>query len=171
VDRALEAAEVGLLAGDTDSARGEEIPLESSSFFAGFAREDCDRVRPHLLRPELAAGEVLFREGEPGDRLYVLTRGSVTIFAGTGREQPRIGTFEPGVIFGEMAMLDGAARSATAVADQAAVAVSLSAAAVTQILAEDPDLGGRLLLNIGRHLANRLRLTTDALRAELDAPS
>jgi MFS superfamily sulfate permease-like transporter len=170
VDRALEAAEVGLLAGDTDSTRGEEIPLESSSLFARFTREDCDRVRPHLLRRELAAGEVLFREGEPGDRLYVLTRGSVTIFAGTGRERPRIGTFEPGVIFGEMAMLDGAARSATAVADRAAVAVSLSAAAVTQLLAEDPDLGGRLLLNIGRHLANRLRLTTDALRAELDAP-
>jgi len=41
----------------------------------------------------LGAGETLFREGEPGDRVYVLTRGSVTIMTGKDSKAQRIGTF------------------------------------------------------------------------------
>jgi len=85
-----------------------------------------------------------------------------------GRKVQRIGTFEPGVIFGEMAMLDGATRSATSVADRPAVVYSLSSASLAQLGAANSELGNRLLVNIARHLSNRLRLSTDALRAESD---
>jgi SulP family sulfate permease len=167
-DRALEAAELGLLADEAETAPGEELPLEASSLLAGLGPADRDRVRARLDRHELAAGEILFREGEPGDRLYVLTRGCVTITTGNAGKAQRIGTFEPGVIFGEMAMLDGATRSATSVADRPAVVYSLSAASLAQLRAADSELGNRLLVNIARHLSNRLRLSTDALRAESD---
>lgn len=167
-DRALEAAELGLLANEAELGSGEELPLQASSLLAGFGPEECDRIRAHLERRDLSAGEALFREGEPGSRLYVLTRGSVTIMTGSGHKSQRIGTFEPGVIFGEMAMLDGAARSATAVADQRAVVYSLSSAALEQLRAATPALGERLLINVARNLSNRLRHTTDVLRAASD---
>jgi len=166
-DRALEAAEMALLGEETEAARAE-LPLAATSLTAGFGPGDCDRVREFLERRELREGETLFREGEAGDRLYVLTRGSVTISTAAGRAAQRIGTFEAGVIFGEMAMLDGAARSATAVADRAVVVYSLSSAALARLRASAPELADRLLVNVARHLANRLRLTTDALRAASD---
>ncbi|MGB8437540.1 MAG: SulP family inorganic anion transporter [Burkholderiales bacterium] len=168
IDRALEAAELGLLADHTETGSGDELPLQTSSLLAGLGPDDCARVCACLDRQELDAGEILFREGEPGDRLYVLTRGSVTITTGVDRKVQRIGTFEPGVIFGEMAMLDGATRSATSVADRPAVVYSLASASLAQLRAADSELGNRLLVNIARHLSNRLRLSTDALRAESD---
>ena len=168
-DRALEAAEQSLLADETVGASRTELPLEQSSLFAGLAPGECDRVRACLERRELVAGETLFREGEAGDRLYVLSRGSVTIVTDGANGAQRIGTFEPGVIFGEMAMLDGAVRSATAVADRPIVVYSLSSEAMARLHAAAPELGVRLLVNIARHLSNRLRLTTDTLRSESDA--
>jgi sulfate permease, SulP family len=169
VDRALEAAETALLAEEPGDVQGGELPLEATSLLAGLDPDQVTRVRSLLKPRELAAGETLFSEGDPGDRLYVLTRGTVTILTGQARKAQRIGTFEPGVIFGEMAMLDGASRSATAVADQPAVVHSLSTTALEELRADDPDLASRLLVNVGRHLSNRLRFTTDALRAEADA--
>jgi len=169
VDRALEAAEQALLADDPRGAQGAEVPLEATALAAGLDSEQLRRVQASLEPRDLAAGEILFREGDPGDRLYVLTRGTITILTGQARRAQRIGTFEPGVIFGEMAMLDGAARSATAVADQPACVHSLSTSALEQLRADDPALASRLLINVGRHLSNRLRFTTDALRAEADA--
>lgn len=164
VDYALEAAEQALLAGEM-AAPGAELPLEKTWLLSGLQPDELEHVRSHLERHELAAGDILFREGEPGDRLYVLTQGNVTIQLGANRGAQRIVTFEPGVIFGEMAMLDGVARSASAVAEQRCVAYSLSAAALDRIRTADPGLGNRLLIQVGRHLSNRLRLLTDMLRA------
>jgi len=169
VDRALEAAERGLIGDEVGDTAAQELPLEATSLLEGLSASELESVRVHLERRELEAGEILFREGDPGDHLYVLTQGSVTIMIGTDRRAQRIATFEPGIIFGEMAMLDGAARSATAVADQRAVAFSLSAAALKSILVSDPGLGNHLLHGVARHLANRVRGATDVLRAISDA--
>lgn len=169
VDGALERAERAVLSGAELSSRGSEIAIHETQLFSKLTPEQLTAVRGFLERRELGAGEVLFREGEPGDRLYVLTRGSVTILVGSGNETQRILSFEPGVVFGEMALLDGKARSATAVADEACVAYSLSARAFERILAMDPMAGNAILLQISRHLASQLRIATDSLRAASDA--
>lgn len=169
VDRALEAVERTLLAEEGAGAEGREVPLEASSLLAGLRPADVERVRTHLERCELGAGEVLFREGEPGDRLYVLTKGAVTILAGHDLRAQRLVTMAPGVPFGEMAMLDRVPRSATAVADEPSTVYCLTAAGLEAIRAGDPELGVRLVANLARQLSNRLRLLTDALRAETDA--
>jgi MFS superfamily sulfate permease-like transporter len=169
VDRALEAAERALLAERGSGEEAREVPLEASSLLAGLAPAEVERVRSHLERSELGAGEVLFREGEPGDRLYVLTRGAVSILAGRDHGAQRLVTMAPGVAFGEMAMLDRVPRSATAVADEPSTVYCLTAAGLEAIRAGDPELAVRLVANLARHLSNRLRLLTDALRAETDA--
>jgi len=169
VDRALEAAEQDLIGDTAIDTVARELPLETTSLLEGLNPRELERVRGYLERRELEAGEILFHEGQPGDRLYVLTQGSVTILIGASREAHRIATFEPGIIFGEMAMLDGRARSATAVVDKRAVVYSLSAASVERILDSDPGLGNHLLHGVARHLASRVRDATNELRAISEA--
>jgi len=59
-----------------------------------------------------SAGQVIFREGEPGDVMYVVQEGEVDILF----EEAHLETLGPGGILGEMALIDTTARSATAVA-------------------------------------------------------
>jgi SulP family sulfate permease len=165
VDRALEAAEAVLLAAKLPGSDAGAVPLEASTLLGGLDAAQRARLRQHLTTRVLAAGETLFHEGTPGDHLYVLTEGSVSILTRVDGGTQRIVTFEPGVIFGEMAMLDGAPRSASAVADRRAVVHALSADALAALRRSDPELATAVLLNIARHLSGRLRLTTDALRS------
>ena len=162
-DQAIEWAERRLL-GSADSFSPREIPLERLAFAAGLDALELEALRRALRRKELDPGETLFREGEPGDHLYLLARGAVSIMMGRAGRGSRIVTFAPGSIFGEAAMLDGGMRSATAVVAEDAVVYSLSRARLEQVAASHPALANKLLLNLGRHLSGRLRQTTDALR-------
>jgi CRP/FNR family cyclic AMP-dependent transcriptional regulator len=61
---------------------------------------------------QLAAGEFLFREGEKGDKMFVLLEGEVDIFLGDFVFE----TATPGALLGEMALIDDSPRTANAVA-------------------------------------------------------
>jgi CRP-like cAMP-binding protein/anti-anti-sigma regulatory factor len=167
-DHALEWAERRLL-GASDGAAAREIALEDLAFAAGLEPAEVEALRESLRRRELQAGEVLFREGEPGDRLFLLARGAVSIEVGGGASANRIVTFASGSLFGEAALLDGAARSATAIAAEDAVVYCLSRPALETLAARHPAIANKLLLNLGRHLSGRLRQTTDALRELSDS--
>ena len=66
-------------------------------------------------------------------------------------------------------MFDGGVRSASAIAAEDAVVYSLSRSALDSLAASHPALANKLLLNLGRHLAGRLRQTTDAVRELSDS--
>ena len=168
-DQAIEWAERRLL-GSIDSFSPQEIPLERLAFAAGLDGGEIEALRQAVRRKELDPGETLFREGEPGDHLYLLARGAVSISIGGADRASRIVTFAPGSIFGEAAMLDGGLRSATAVVAEDAVVYSLSRAGLERLASTHPALANKLLLNLGRHLSGRLRQTTDALRELSDGP-
>ena len=167
-DQALEWAERRLL-GAFDSYSVREIPLERLALATGLDAAELEALRCALRRKELDPGETLFREGEPGNHVYVLARGAVSITIGDARRANRIVTFAPGSIFGEAAMLDGGLRSANAVVAEDAVVYSLSRPALDALAASHPALANKVLLNLGRHLSSRLRLTTDALRELSDS--
>jgi len=167
-DQAIGWAEDRLL-GVSRSAAPEEIPFERLALAAGLDEAELASLRRSLRRAELDADEVLFREGEPGDRLYVLARGAVSILVQGGGQQRRIVTFAPGSVFGEAAMLDGAPRSATATVVEDAVVYSLSRRELDALARSDPGLASKLLVNLGRHLSARLRQTTDTLRELADS--
>jgi CRP-like cAMP-binding protein/anti-anti-sigma regulatory factor len=167
-DQALEWAEDRLL-GAKERALFKEIPLERLDLAAGLDPDELRALRRLLRRAELNPDEVLFSEGEPGDKLYLLARGAVSITVGGGHRQSRIVTFAPGSIFGEAAMLDGAPRSATATIVEDTVVYSLSRRALEALARTDPSLSNKLLVNLGRHLSARLRQTTDTLRDLADS--
>jgi len=114
----------------------------------------------------LAAGEVLFREGDPADHLYVLTRGSITVVAGNGPEhlRQRFVSFSAGLMLGETAMLDGGGRSAGATADAEAEVFQLTQQGLDRLGREQPALASQLYRNIAVHLSARLRRATSLRR-------
>ena len=164
-DRATEAAE-GLLLTDArmpDLQSG--VPLAQTALLKGLDAAQCAQVLAVLQERRLGAGELLFHEGDPGDALYVLTEGSISVVAARQSERQRFVTFPPGMMFGETAMLDGSGRTAAAVADCASVVHKLDKTAFEALSVTDPQLGQRLALNIAVHLAERLRGASIAWRA------
>jgi CRP-like cAMP-binding protein len=69
-----------------------------------------------LDRVVLQPGEFLFKEGEPGERAYVIQEGKIDILKSTTDGEVVLGTIEKGGIFGEMALIDNQPRMASAVA-------------------------------------------------------
>src|SRR5690606_2020975 len=95
-------------------------------------------------------------------------RGAVSIKTRAGSEARahRLATYAPGVMFGEMALLAGMRRSADAYAKgDRVVLYALSVERLEEIVRSDPVAGWRLHRNIARELADRVRSTTEALRA------
>ena len=92
-------------------------------------------------------GEVLVREGEQGDSLFVLERGRVQVTksgSDVGTGWLTLGSIEEGGFFGEMSLLTGEPRSATVTADGGAEIVVLSKEALAPLLVADPQLAERL---------------------------
>ncbi len=168
VDRALEHAEHALLAATREWTHGEELALAQLSLLEGMDDAQRAQIQTVLVRRELALGEILFRRGEPGDCLYVLAEGSVSILGDVAKgvaAAQRLASFVPGVIFGETAMLDGAGRTASAAADEPSVVYVLNRTDFDKLRAGDPALANLLLLNIARQLSARLRFATATIQA------
>jgi CRP-like cAMP-binding protein len=108
---------------------------------------------------KLPPGAVLFREGDPGDSMYVVLEGRVRIsklIPGAGEEALAI--LERGDYFGEMALIDGAPRSAMAKAhDGGAVVLEISRDVVEGLLDPNKVSSPRLLEIFCRLIAKRLR--------------
>jgi SulP family sulfate permease len=167
LDRALEWSEDCLLGRGRYEDRPELAPREMA-LFAGMDEREIAVFERLLERHELVHGEVLFREGDPGDRLYLLARGAVSIkvsLADDGRAR-RLATFVPGVFFGEAGLIDGERRSADAFAKgEKVVLYSLTAQALDGAIREHPQPGVKFYRNLSREISQRLRTTSGALRA------
>ena len=167
-DYALEWCEALLLASAfADDETSQELTIAQLGIASDCDAAEVALLAQHLERREFDAGDYLFREGDAGDTLYVPARGSISIKLPRqhGAESRRLVTLSPGVMFGEMVLVEDRPRSADAVADEYAVVYGLSRSALDTLRARHPVLAGKLLLNMSRLLADRLRTTTEELRA------
>ncbi len=118
-----------------------------------------------LLKPETAAsGTVIFKEGDPGDRCYIIVKGEVRI----SKFVPNIGeealaVLKPGDYFGEMALIDNFPRSAHAIANTDAELLVLSKTELDKILIMNHELGYKLLWAFTKTLSKRLRETNERM--------
>lgn len=112
-----------------------------------------------------ALGTRIFQQGDPGDRMYVIIDGRVRIsreVSGIGEEA--IAILGPGSVFGEMALLDEAPRSADArVHEQPCRLLAIPKDAFEDLLFLHKDLAYEVLWSIVRMLTQRLRETNDKL--------
>ena len=101
---------------------------------------------------DFAPGTVLFEEGQPGDYMYVVQSGSVEIRRQVGETERVLAILPPGEFFGEMAILNGRPRSATAVVKTVARLLVIEGKTFEAMLRARPEIALRII----KSLANRL---------------
>ena len=158
-DTALEFCENRLLEtlGDRRSS-SIAVPFEKCELVQNLTAADRDKVARLLTTRHFPKDSVVFEAGAPASEMLIILKGkasiSLTLANGLGY---RVTTCTPGMTFGEMALLDGAPRSATVRADTDIEALSLGADALDLLMKAEPVIHAKLLTNIARHLAARLR--------------
>jgi signal transduction histidine kinase len=139
--------------------------LSNNRLFEGIERHLLEDIAPDVKVVWKKAGEVIFREGDPGDLLYLVGEGGVKISkSGRGGQQETLGFIEPGNFFGEMALLDGQPRSAMATATEPTLLGAVTEETFQQILEIAPS---RLHMNFLRSVSQRLRGVNSHFIAEV----
>lgn len=138
--------------------------LSRIEIFDGLSSDAFRMLAQIAIEHEHASGSVIFRQGDAGDRLYLILQGRVRV----GRTVPGMGeeaiaVLNPGDVFGEMALLDEAPRSADIVAHEQCLLLSLSRTSFEDLLFLHKDLAYEILWNVVRTLIRRLRETNDKL--------
>ena len=113
-----------------------------------------DALKRSSKRLTFPAGHVIFRQGDPGDALFIIEEGSVEISAVIGtRERCVFSRFGPGEYFGEMAVVDSQPRSATATTEVQTVVSMVSRTRVWRTFARSP----KLLVAVMQEFSRRMR--------------
>ena len=132
--------------------------LRQAPLFSALDDEAATALRASMGETKLRRGEVLFREGDSGDKLYIVTEGKVKLGRTSvdGREN-LLAILGPGQMFGELSLFDPGPRSATVTAVTDTVFASLSHADLLRWLEGRPVVARGLLAQI----AGRLRKAND----------
>lgn len=132
--------------------------LGGHPFFKDLHRRLIEKIDAHAVARKVKAGTVLFRKGDEGSNIYAVLSGMVRITTGsTGGKDAIFGLVLPGEIFGEIAVLDGGARSADAVAVGPCELIIINRRDFIPLLYEFPALGVRFI----ELLCGRLRHSSE----------
>lgn len=118
------------------------------------------------LTLDFEAGAWVFREGDLGAEMFIIAEGQVSILAEEDPEEPPLAVLGPGDFFGEMAVLEGEVRSASARAITPCELLVIDGSTFEQMIRTDPEIAIRMM----RKLAHRLR-TMLAEEERQDRPS
>ena len=128
------------------------------SLFADLSRRELQVLQGALHLREYLPGEVIFDEGDKGSALYIVRTGSVLICR-QGRPDDPIATLGAGSFFGELALLDSAPRAAQARALELSTLEVFFGSDFISLLETETRLSTKILLQLSRHLGQRLRGT------------
>lgn len=154
-------------AGKDDLAVLRGVPL-----FGGLGNGDLRRIMKLLHVRQFEAGEVVFREGQTGAGMYIIQEGEVEIVTrlADGTEKSLV-TLTENRFFGELALLEAAPRSATAVVRRKTTLLGIFQPDLEALMERDGRLGARVVWNLARVVSGRLRdLSNSIKRAPAAAP-
>ena len=134
-------------------------PIERVSLFSGLPKAQLERLQAAAIRQLYQAGEVIFRQGELPQYLYIVEEGEVDIVLPAKSDELVIAGFQQGSFFGELAVFDSQPRSATARATAATSLVCLPLAAVAGLIDTHPEAARRFM----RIIIQRLRASDELL--------
>jgi diguanylate cyclase (GGDEF)-like protein len=134
--------------------------LAKVGVFSLLSTEEIRHVASHLATVELSEGQTLFREGDTGNDMFILSKGAaaVSILLPDGKER-EIARFAPGDFFGEMSIFDNSPRSASCRALLKSTLYSLSKDAFADIIRERPQIAQKLMYRMLNVTTQRLRGT------------
>lgn len=134
--------------------------MARSPLFDGIAGDELTRIALTMTRRRFRRDEVIFHEGDPGDSLHVVVEGRVKITRESSEgDEAIVVILAPGDSFGELVLLDGAPRSATATAMEASVTMTMTRATFVELVESGSPFRSQLLIGIAR----RIRRLTDQL--------
>lgn len=167
IDEALEWAEDQVIAEAAMVAPGEKVlDLHELDVFRNRKPETLHQLEQRMEKRSVRAGEKIFARGDRGDELFLIRRGAVRIVLPISETQTHhLGTFGRGSFFGEMSFLDGATRSADAIAFTDTELYALSRQTFDQFAEEHRKTGLALMEGLASVLSSRLRYTNTELRA------
>jgi CRP-like cAMP-binding protein len=137
--------------------------FKSAAPYRGFREKDWGILSERLTEAKPGAGEAVFREGEPGDGFYLVRSGKIRIsrqVVPEGKKDPQemlLAVLGAGQLFGEMALVDGAPRSADALAEEPAVLFHMSREAYGNLQREEPATALRIQDLLVVTLCSRIR--------------
>ncbi len=144
--------------------------LDETDWSRRFSWKQIQALATHLRRYRLDAGRVLFKEGDHDAFMAVVLTGSLEIHKHDLADQDRVvARVARGRLVGEMSLLDGAARSATAIAAEPTELLVLTKHEFHRLGADHPTLAFEVTLAIATVIAQLLRQTTGALVEHLEA--
>ena len=124
--------------------------LAKNELFEQLTEEDRAQLALVVDRRELPAGTTLFQAGEPGESLFVVSRGEVELFIkDTAGQKIVLTVARDGAIFGELALLDRGARTATAIALVDTELLELDRDDLLLLFQKTPEAAVRLLAAVG----------------------
>lgn len=140
----------------------------SGSLFGNLPTEAIHALSAVSSELKFAAGQSVFREGDPGNGIYWVKEGQIAISCAVGTSGPLVLTrVFPGDFFGEMAVLDQLPRSANAVAESESVLWFIPRAEVQEVLRRVPELGSLFLQRFSGRMRDFNRQYIDqALQAD-----
>ncbi len=133
-----------------------EIPM-----FSLLDHDERTTLSELMTEESFTAGQKIFNVGDLGDSLYIVRRGRVQVCVEDDLGESIVtGESEPGDVFGEISMLDGGPRTATAIAVEASEVFRLDRENLQELVSSHPHAALDLLTVVGR----RLRSTDELLR-------
>ena len=138
--------------------------LSDLPIFQGMDDGDIQAVTKVIRRLVAMPGETLFRRGERSRTMFAIIDGTVEILdpAPDGRNV-LLATLHSGDLMGEVALLDGGTRSASAVAVEPTTCLTLSAEGLEKLLKEHPDTAKKIMMKLAENLAIRLIRTKESV--------
>ncbi len=162
--------------------------LQGVPFFAGLSNQEMEPLASACRLRSYRRSEVIFHRDDPADTMHIVQGGQVRIVLhSTKGDEIVLALFHPRDFFGELSLLDGLPRSATAVAMEPTVTLTLGRAEFLHILATSPRmtrevidalaarlrhtnilLGDSIFLGVGARLAKRLLELAEAQKGARD---
>lgn len=141
--------------GTTDSGEA------TLAFLDGASEADWQAITAHAELQRFASGDMLLAAGSRDDAFCILVEGTVEVFV---RHRPFpdrvLDRLNAGTVFGEISFFDGGARSASIRALSTGSLLRVTRRSFDVLAAWEPQLGRRILTDLGRILATRLRRMT-----------
>ncbi len=137
--------------------------LRTMPVFGGLKAESLTLILEQSDESIALEDDYFFREGDPGNSLFVLETGTVLIQRIWEGEPIVLGRLAAGDCFGEMALIDFQPRSASVKAESNCQAIEIPSKSLRALYREDVEQYAMIMMNLGREVSRRLRVADECL--------
>ena len=170
IDHAMEQIEIELLkVRSLEVATNNPVPLEHTQITETLSTDELADLMPYLVNRNLDAEQTLFKRGDAGSSIYIVSSGLIEIRVDaeqSANSWRRMAVLGPGCIFGEIALLTGGYRSADAVCAESAALIEITQHSLDTFSQKLPDIHRKILTNLNVHLALRVVAATEVIRIQ-----